>query len=318
MPRLMPCGTRRWQKNKRSMNVAETIREITRTHLKEDNGVALGQCLTAVGWVGGTVPELTQSDGLIELPMSDVANGGVAVGLALAGRRPIYIVRYQGFQWYNAISILNYAAKSKEMWNVPCPVFVRSIAMDGAIGPVASGSHHGIYMRMPGVAVVAPMTPGEYRAAWEYYMAHTDPVCVSEHRKSFAIDYEMPDVIHPKADVTLFPISSTRLGAIEAQKALMAQGVTCNIVHLVWLKPFLADDRITNALAASSGRGLVLDGDFANGTAKQIAFDIMHAAPGARMDVMGLEDRVTGFAPQFDNVPPTAERIAAKVREMIA
>jgi pyruvate/2-oxoglutarate/acetoin dehydrogenase E1 component len=300
------------------MNVAETIREITRKHLKEGNGVALGQCLTAVGWVGGTVPELTQADGLIELPMSDVSNGGVAVGLALAKRRPIYIVRYQGFQWYNAVSILNYAAKSKEMWGVPCPVFVRSIAMDGAIGPVASGSHHGIYARMPGVTVVAPMTPLEYRAVWDDFMAHDDPVCVSEHRRSFAIDYEMPDSIHPSAAITLFPISSTRLNAIEAEKALAAQGIACNIVHITRLHPFVIEDRMKDALRSSGGVGLVLDGDFPNGVVKQIAFDIMNAIPSTRISVMALEERTAGFAPHFDNLPPSAAAIEKKVKDSIA
>lgn len=300
------------------MNLAEKIREITRTHLKEGNGVVLGQCLTAVGWVGGTVPELSEDEGLIELPMSDVANGGVAVGLALAGKRPIYIVRYQGFQWYNAISILNYAAKSKEMWGVPCPIFVRSIAMDGAIGPVASGSHHSIYTRMPGISVVAPLTPIEYQAVWDYFISHDDPMCVSEHRRSFAVDYEMPDIVHSRADITLFPISSTRLNALEAQKALATEGIMANIVHLVWLKPFRVDDRIKKALASSQSRGLVLDGDFPNGVAKQLAFDIMHAVPDARLHVLALEERVTGFAPAFDNLPPTAEKICAKIKEILA
>src|SRR5437870_551908 len=100
------------------MTVAETIKGITRQHLK-NGGVAMGQCLTAVGWVGGTVPDMTEEDGLIELSMDDTSAGGIAVGHALAGRRPIYIVRYQGFQWFNAPFIVNYAAKSKEMWGVP-------------------------------------------------------------------------------------------------------------------------------------------------------------------------------------------------------
>src|SRR3989344_8026046 len=163
------------------MTSAETIKEITREHLLKGNGVALGQCLTAVGWVGGTVPELTENDGLVELSMADVAGGGIAVGFALAGRRPIYIVRYQGFQWFNAPFVANYAAKSKDMWGIPCPIFVRSIAMDGAIGPVASGSHHSIFTRMPGVAVCAPMTPGEYKQAWDWVIAHDIPVYASEH-----------------------------------------------------------------------------------------------------------------------------------------
>src|SRR3989344_3481789 len=124
------------EKTTQKMTVAEKIKQITREHLLKNNGLALGQCLTAVGWVGGTVPEMGDEDGLVELSMADVAGGGIAVGMALAGRRPIYIVLYQGFQWFNAAHIVNYAAKSKDMWGIPCPIFVRSIAMDGGIGPV--------------------------------------------------------------------------------------------------------------------------------------------------------------------------------------
>ena len=118
-----------------------------------------GQCLSAVGWVGGTVPELTEKDGLVELSMADVANGGIVAGAGLSKRRPIYVIRYHGFNWYTAPMIVNYAAKSKEIWNTPCPVFVRGIGMEGAIGPVAGSSHHSLYYRMPGIRIVSPMTP---------------------------------------------------------------------------------------------------------------------------------------------------------------
>jgi pyruvate dehydrogenase E1 component beta subunit len=297
------------------MTVAETIKQITRDHLTKNHGLALGQCLTAVGWVGGTVPEMREEDGLVELSMADVAGGGVAVGLALAGRRPIYIVRYQGFQWYNAPIIVNYAAKSKEMWGIPCPIFIRSIAMDGAIGPVASGSHHGIYARMPGVPICAPMTPKEYQAAWDYFMSHDDPLYVSEHRRSFSIDYEMEDVIVPDADITLFAISATRLNALEAVKTLQERGVKCNLVHLLWLKPFVVDDRIRRALQ-SSRVSVVLDGDFANGVAKSLAYDLMHESD-RRVFAMGLEERTGGFAAHLDNLPPTPSRIVSYVERLV-
>lgn len=299
------------------MTVAETIKKITREHLTKNNGLALGQCLTAVGWVGGTVPELKEEDGLVELSMADVAGGGIAAGVALAGRRPIYIVRYQGFQWYNAASIINYAAKSKEMWGIPCPVFVRSIAMDGGVGPVAGGSHHSLYTRMPGIPVCAPMTPREYQSVWDYFMEHDDPIYVSEHRKSFAIDYEMPDVVHDTADITLFPISSTRLSAIEAAKRLEAEGIICNVVHLLWLKPFMVDGRITKPLSTSKYGGIVTDGDFEGGVAKTIAFDIMGKVQKP-MHVLGLEERTAGFAPHLDNLPPSPDKIVASVKKIIA
>jgi len=120
-------------------SLRSTIKEITKNHLAKGN-LLFGQCLTAVGWVNGTVPELTEEEGLVELSMADVMAGGVVVGAALMGKRPIYVVRYQGFQWFNAPIIINYAGKAKEMWNTPCPIFIRSIAMEGGIGPVASSS----------------------------------------------------------------------------------------------------------------------------------------------------------------------------------
>lgn len=298
------------------MTLADTIKQITREHLTKNNGLALGQCLTAVGWVGGTVPEMREADGLVELSMADVAGGGIAVGIALAQRRPIYIVRYQGFQWFNAAHIVNYAAKSKDMWGITCPIFIRSIAMDGGIGPVAGGSHHSIFTRMPGVYVYAPMTPNEWRVGWEFFMAHDDPMYVSEHRKSFLIDYEMDNVIHSEADFTLFPISSTRLEAVRATAMLEREGIKCNIVHLVWLKPFVVTPDMDQALGSSRYGGVVLDGDFENGAAKCIAFDLMKAT-GENMSVLGLDERAAGFAPRLDNLPPTAERICQYVKKIV-
>lgn len=298
-----------------SPTTANTIEAITRQHLA-NGGVAMGQCLTAVGRVGRTVPELTEKDGLIELTMSDVAASGWATGLALAKRRPIYIVRYQGFQWFNAPMILNYAAKSKELWGIPCPVFIRSVAMDGAIGPVASGSHHSIYTRMPGITVCAPMTPKEYQQIWQYFLEHDDPMCVSEHRRSFKIDYEIPDQTYDKADITILAISATRLNVQEAITTLSKEGITCNLINLIWLKPFILEDRILEAIENSRYGGLLLDGDYENGIAKCLAYDLLQKI-SKPIHVLALEERTSGFAPHLDNLPPTAKKIVTTIKDII-
>ena len=90
--------------------------------IKENN---YGACFGGNNWCN------TDSEGIIEIPMTDVAGPGFAVGCALVGRRPIFVVRYQGFMWYNASSIVNYAAKSMQVWGKPCPIFIRSLAMEG-------------------------------------------------------------------------------------------------------------------------------------------------------------------------------------------
>lgn len=297
--------------------VAETIQEITRRHLKENNGLLFGQCVTAVGWIGGTVPQLTEKEGIVELSMADVSGAGIAVGAALVGRRPIYVIRYQGFMWYNAAPLLNYAAKSKDMWGVPCPLFVRSLAMEGGIGPVASAAHHGMVMRMPGMPVIAPMTPGEWIEAWNWFKAHDDPIYVSEHRRSLSINHEMDPVIHPRADITLLAISAGRLNTIEAAKQLAGEGIICDLIHLVWLKPFRATELMIDSLK-KTGLGLVIDSDFEiAGASRSIAYDLMHAS-SVPVHALGLEDRSAGFAPHLDNPTPSAKKIANRVSSLIS
>ena len=73
--------------------LADTIKEITFIHLNKDKGIIMGQCLSAVGWVQNTIPP--QKKGVIELQMTDTAGAGFAVGSALAGARPILVLRFE-------------------------------------------------------------------------------------------------------------------------------------------------------------------------------------------------------------------------------
>ena len=138
--------------------VAETIREISRKHLEENNGILLGECISAVGWVNNTVPNCK---GIVELPMTDVAGAGIAVGAAMVGRRPIFVIRFQDFLSLNGSPLINYAAKSKDLHGRSTPIFIRALASEG-LGPVHSGVLHSVFMHFPGFRVVSPMTPREY------------------------------------------------------------------------------------------------------------------------------------------------------------
>jgi len=290
--------------------VRETIKSLTRSHLEKGRR-CFGQCLTAVGWVGGTLPELYEEDGVVEFSMADVAGGAIATGIALAGERPIYVVRYQGFQWYNAPSIINYAAKSKDIWGIPCPIFVRSIAMEGGVGPVAGSSHHSLYDRMPGLKIASPMTPDEYESVYESFMNDDVPYYVSEHRKSYDNTRELEDFIHEDADITLLPISVTRFAAEEARTALEKVGYKVNIVHQMWIKPFASKEKSIKALLQSKRGGIVLDDDYEQGVASSFAHQLMLSS---KKDVYTLciENRTAGFHPDVDVFPPNCDKIVEK------
>ncbi len=300
-----------------AITLRDTIKSIVKEHLQNKKGKAYGQCLTAVGWVGGTLPELYEDDGMIELSMADVAGGAIVVGAALANSRPIYVVRYQGFQWYNCVSIVNYAAKSKEMWQKPCPIFVRSIAMEGGIGPVAGSSHHSLYYRMPGIKIASPVSPNEYKQVYQSFMNDDIPYYVSEHRKCFDISEDITDYYeHTSPDLTIFPISVTRLEMNKLLKIAEQNNIKINISNILWIKPFEISDEALTSIQKSKFGGLVLDDDFEDGCQSSIANKISLLS-GKKVWTLGLEDRTSGFSFDVDNLPPDAEKIFRKIKTIM-
>jgi pyruvate dehydrogenase E1 component beta subunit len=294
------------------ITLADTIREISRQHLEENNGLLIGQSISAVGWVNNTVPDCK---GIIELPMTDVAGAGIAVGTAMVGRRPIFVIRFQDFLILNGSQLIFYAAKTKELHGRSTPIFVRAIAADG-IGPVHSGVLHSIFMHFPGFRVCSPMTPKEYKAIWDDFMTHDDPMIVSEHRLSFLNTEELGDVIHPDASITLYPISATRFAAIKAAAQLAEEGVLCNIIHILWLKPFIVDERLVQPLLQCK-RGLVIDaGHEIAGASQAIAYQLTQAT-GIPIRALGLEDNTKCLCPPLKNEIPTAERITQTIRNIL-
>jgi pyruvate/2-oxoglutarate/acetoin dehydrogenase E1 component len=295
--------------------VRNTIKEILKNHLESGYQV-FGQCLTAVGWVGGTIPELPNHPNLVELSMADVLGGGIVVGSALAGKRPIYVVRYQGFQWFNSPIIANYAGKTKEIWGVNCPVLVRSIAMEGGIGPVAGSSHHGIYFRMPGIKIASPMSPLEYKEVYDYYMNNEDPVYISEHRKSYDNKSEFINKIDENPDIVFFPFSITRFETELAREDLNKLGIKSSIFHQLWINPLKIDDSQIENLKQSKYGGIVLDDDYPNGIAKQIAYELMLKS-GKPVHVLCIDEKVAGPQHHNDNLPPSKEKIINFVKKLL-
>jgi pyruvate/2-oxoglutarate/acetoin dehydrogenase E1 component len=165
------------------MILSETIRALTAQHIKE-GGIVMGQCLTAVGWVQNTVPsEPEYRHGIKELPMTDIAGAGFAVGAALL-KPTILILRFQSFLWLNASPIVNYAAKCRSVWGVDCPLFVRAIASEGC-GPIHSGYHDGIFDGVDGLLVSRPRTPRQFAKLFDLWNREKNPVICSEHRSDY-------------------------------------------------------------------------------------------------------------------------------------
>lgn len=302
--------------------MAKTLREVIKEtiffHLKKKKGLVFGQCLTAVGWVGGTLPHLTEKEGMIDLSMADVANGGIVAGAGLSGRRPIYVIRYQGFNWFNAPIILNYSCKSKEIWDVPCPILVRGIAMEGSIGPVAGSSHTSLYYRMPGIKILSPMTPNEYKISYNYFMKNDDVVYISEHRGSYDNELELKDILPKKCDIIIFAISITRFEAKKAADELKKLGINVGIANILWIKPFKIKQKWIETLNKSKFGGIILDDDYTQGIAESLAYKLLEKTnSNVKIKAVGLKNKSAGFSKEADNLPPNKNELIKIIKDML-
>ena len=294
----------------------QTIKEITFKHLKKNKSQVFGQNLTGVGWVAWTLPKLVETDGVIELPMADVSGGGIVTGSALVGKRPFYIIRYQGYNWFNCTFIINYACKSKEIWKIPCPIFIRGISSEGSIGPVAGSSHLSIFYKMPGIKIFSPMTNNEYKKVYSQFMKNDDVFYVSEHRKSYENKIEFKNIIKKKLDIILMPISITRFAAVKAKKILEGKGYKVGIIHLVNLKPFKLNQKWIDAIKTSKYGALLTDNDYVDGILRILAHKINEKTKN-KISVLGLEDRSAGHHKNVDNLPPDEKKIIKEVLNIV-
>ena len=296
--------------------VAETIRNLSKKILDKNKGIVIGQCLSAVGWVQNTVP--AQKKGIVELPMTDVAGAGFAVGAALAGIRPIFILRFQSFLWLNASPIINHAAKSKEIFGYGAPVFIRAIASEGpSSGPIHTNCYHSPFAHMPGLPICAPMTPKEYNEIWKKYLKSDSPMLVSEHRRSYKETIEFKDEINEDSRLTLFLISASRFEVDKIREKLQKRGTKIDVFHILWLKPFIVNKKYIDSLKKTK-IGLVVDSTYEIcSVSEHISLKLMQKVNISKVFNYGMKDKSPGCSPSLLNGTPDSGMIVQKIIKLI-
>ena len=62
--------------------------------------------------------------------------------------------------------------------------------------------------------------------------------------------------------------------------------------------------------------GIVLDDDYPNGIAKQIAYELMLKS-GKPVRVLCIDEKVAGFQPYNDNLPPNKNKIINFINQLL-
>ncbi len=302
-------------KNTMAKTLADTIKEITFIHLNKDKGIIMGQCLSAVGWVQNTIPP--QKKGVIELQMTDTAGAGFAVGSALAGARPILVLRFQSFLWLNSSPIVMHAAKTKEMFGYGCPVFIRAIASEGfGSGPLHTNCYHSPFAHMPGLPICAPMTPAEYKKIWKIFKENDQPMLVSEHRSSYKSSIEFKDEVNNNSKITIFAISAGRFNVGKAKKILLKEKIVCDIFHIYWIKPFKIKKKYIDSLNKTK-KGIVIDSSYEIcSISEHISYKLMNKSK-SKIKALGMKDYSPGAGVKLKNMTPTSQQIAVFAKNFL-
>ena len=290
----------------------DVILETTNKHLCENNGMLFGECVKDPGGVSNTIPV---HESVIDTPMSETAAADFAIGAALAGRRSIYVVRFQNFLLMGASPFISFASVVKGIYGKSAPVFIRAVGCD-KLDCNHADMMHSMFMHFSGIKVCAPMTPGEWLDAWETFMREDQPFFCSEHRDAYNETEETEDEIYEDAKINIFGISKARQSLSEAKDILNGHGIRANIFHIAWLKPFNAEKYID--VLKKTPLGLVTDaGRVICGASEHIAYELMHAVPGSFIYANGIDDLPKSKNPKRYNAVPDAQRIADKALNII-
>jgi 2-oxoisovalerate dehydrogenase E1 component beta subunit len=245
----------------RELTVIEAIREALTLAMETDPRVVVfGEDVGKLGGVFRATEGLYDRFGaerVIDMPMSETAIAGIAVGMAMRGLRPVAEIQFADFIHACMDHLVGEAAKIRWRtggdWSVP---MVLRTAYGGGLrgGPYHSQSVEAYYAHAPGLKVVAPSTPADAKGLLLAAIRDPDPVLVLEHKRTYrAIRGPVPEgvytvpigvanVAREGRDATILTYGMMLHESLAAAETLAAEGIDVEVVDLRTLLPL---DRAT-------------------------------------------------------------------------
>jgi pyruvate dehydrogenase E1 component beta subunit len=259
---------------------------------------------------------------VIDTPISESTIMGAAVGMALAGLRPVVEMRVVDFALCAMDEIVNQAAKARFMFGgqgrVPLVARMPAGLWSGSAAQ-HSQSLEAWFAHVPGLVVAAPATPQDNYSLLASAMACGDPVMYFEHKELWGLQGEVSaleialgkaNIVREGRDATLVTWSRTVHAALQARTDLSVE-----IIDLRTLWPWDRDTVL--ASAAKTGRLLVVhEAVQAAGFGAEIAATVAEEL-GIRVQRLGAPRIPVGYAkPLEDEARVSSAAISAALKRV--
>lgn len=287
----------------RILTSAQAINEaLAMIGARDKNVILMGQGIDDKGAFYGTTAGLKTiyGDRLIETPVSENAMVGVAIGLAMSGKRPVIQFHRVEFALLAMEQIVNNAAKMHYISNGQhkCPLVIRMIVGRGwGQGPCHSQSLEGLFAYIPGLKVLMPTFPDDYKGMFISAIEDDNPVVIIEHRWTHYVKGEVPEgyytrnISHPTklrdgSDCTVVATSYSVLQALRWADSVQNEA---DVFDLRCLRPLKLDEII--ASVRKTGKLIFIDTGYKTyGIGAEIIAQCVEAGLKFTVDRRGIPD----------------------------
>ncbi|MBO8176354.1 alpha-ketoacid dehydrogenase subunit beta [Aeribacillus pallidus] len=247
------------------MTMIQAITDALRTELRNDpNVLVFGEDVGVNGGVFRATEGLQKEfgeDRVFDTPLAESGIGGLAIGLALQGYRPVPEIQFFGFVYevMDAISGQMARMRYRSGGRYHAPITVRSPFGGGVHTPeLHADSLEGLMAQQPGLKVVIPSTPYDAKGLLISAIRDNDPVIFLEHMKLYRSfrqevpeeEYTIPigkaDIKREGKDISIIAYGAMVHEALKAADELEKEGYSAEVIDLRTVSPLDIDTIIAS------------------------------------------------------------------------
>ena len=316
-------------------SIVEAINDCLHVELERDPSVmVMGEDVGRAGGVFRATAGLRDRfgpDRCFDTPLAEAGILGAAVGLCMAGWRPVCEMQYDAFSYPCLDQLINHVGRYR--WRtggkMEFPIVVRMPYGGGVRAPeLHDDSPETYYVHTPGVKVAIPSTPADAKGILAAAIRDPDPVVVFEPKLIYRTARgEVPEGEH------VVPLGKARLAREGSDVTLIAYGAmvpvceraadgldaSAEVLDIRSLRPL--DEEAILASVAKTGRVVIVqEAPRVAGFAAELAAVI---AEKAILELRGPVLRVTGYDVPYpywqleDVYMPSPERVADAARRLL-
>ncbi|NIM27062.1 MAG: alpha-ketoacid dehydrogenase subunit beta [Gammaproteobacteria bacterium] len=228
---------------------------LARAMSEDEDVVVYGEDVGLNGGVFRATVDLQERFGaerVVDTPLSETLIGGMAVGMAAQGLKPVAEIQFMGFIYPAIDHLLNHASRmrTRTRGRLTCPMVLRTPHGGGIHAP----EHHSeatetLLIHIPGLRVVIPSSPARAYGLLLASIRDPDPVVFLEPTRIYrlarqevvddgeALPLDVCFTLREGSDITLVSWGAMVHETLEAADALAEQGVSAEVIDAATLKP---------------------------------------------------------------------------------